>query len=85
MIGRTEELLLLLVANRPNEAYVYAAARALNRSLGATATMLLRLEDKGLLTSHRVGRRKYYMLTEAGMAALLDADAQRARLKTEAA
>lgn len=83
-LGEFEEVVLLTIAILLEEAYGVAIREDLkkrlerNVSLGALHATLVRLEDKGYLSSQmgeatqkRGGRRKrYYEVTQAGKAAL---------------
>ena len=86
-LGEFEELVLLTVAAMVNEAYSVAICDDLEKrtgrsvKLGVVHSVLNRLEEKGLAksklgeaTSERGGKRKrYYTISNAGKAALLNA------------
>ncbi len=92
--GEFEELMLTMVAILDSEAYgnkiVIEIKDRLNRvvSLSAVHITLYRLEDKGFLrsdmrgaTTKRGGRRKrYFKITNAGIAILQDMKTQRQEL-----
>lgn len=83
-LGEFEELVLLTIANLGSGAYGLALLRDINEranrnlSIGAMHSTLTRLEEKGYITSYqgeptneRGGRRKrYFELTNSGIAAL---------------
>jgi len=93
-IGALEELVLLAVGSLGSEAYAVAVQQQIEEvarhrhTMGAVYTSLDRLEKKGFLrsglgdvTPTPGGRRKrYYRLTDSGVAALADARAARERL-----
>jgi PadR family transcriptional regulator PadR len=95
-LGAFEELVLLAVEALGDHAYSASLQRVLERetrraiSLGAVHTVLERLGAKGLLTSivsepinERGGRRRrIYVATREGRAALKDINAVRERLAT---
>ena len=84
-LGEFEELVLLTIAVLVNDAYSVAICDELERNLkrpaklGVVHAVLNRLEDKGFIksklgeaTSARGGKRKrYYLVTNGGKAALL--------------
>jgi len=84
-LGEFEELVLLTIAALVNDAYSVAICDELTKStdrtakLGVVHAVLNRLEEKGLVksklgeaTSTRGGKRKrYYMITNGGRAALI--------------
>jgi PadR family transcriptional regulator, regulatory protein PadR len=84
-IGEFEELVLLTIAALVNDAYSVAICDQLTKSTGRAAKLgvvhavLNRLEEKGLVksklgeaTSTRGGKRKrYYMITNGGRAAVI--------------
>lgn len=86
-LGEFEELVLLTIAALVNDAYSVAICDELERQtgrqakLGVVHAVLNRLEDKGLVKSQlgeatqtRGGKRKrYYLVTNTGKAALLRA------------
>jgi len=86
-LGEFEELVLLTVAAMVNEAYSVAICDDLEKrtgrsvKLGVVHSVLNRLEEKGLAksklgeaTNERGGKRKrYYTISNAGKAALLNA------------
>lgn len=86
-LGEFEELVLLTIASLVNNAYSVAICDELsthadrNVKLGVVHAVLNRLEEKGLVkselgeaTATRGGKRKrYYLVTGAGKAALLRA------------
>lgn len=86
-LGEFEELVLLTIAVMVGEAYSVAICDDLEKrtgrsvKLGVVHSVLNRLEEKGLAksklgeaTSERGGKRKrYYTVTTAGKAALLNA------------
>ncbi|MEO7992270.1 MAG: PadR family transcriptional regulator [Chryseolinea sp.] len=86
-LGEFEELVLLTIAAMVSEAYSVAICDDLEKrtgrsvKLGVVHSVLNRLEEKGLAksklgeaTSTRGGKRKrYYSVTNAGKAALLNA------------
>lgn len=93
-LGEFEELILTMVGIIGNEAYgnviVQEIKAQLNRkvSLSAVHITLYRLEDKGLVKSHyggatstRGGRRKrFFQITNAGLARLQHLKEQRLKL-----
>lgn len=93
-LGEFEELVLLTVAALPEEAYSVAICDELSdhtgRSvkLGVVHAVLNRLEEKGFVKSElgeatktRGGKRKrFYQVTTAGRAALVQAKAMRDQL-----
>jgi PadR family transcriptional regulator PadR len=84
-IGEFEELVLLTIAALMNDAYSVAICDELEKSTGRSAKLgvvhavLNRLEEKGLVksklgeaTSTRGGKRKrFYIITNGGKAALI--------------
>jgi PadR family transcriptional regulator PadR len=84
-IGEFEELVLLTIATLMNDAYSVAICDELEKSTGRSAKLgvvhavLNRLEEKGLVksklgeaTSTRGGKRKrFYIITNGGKAALI--------------
>jgi DNA-binding PadR family transcriptional regulator len=84
-LGEFEELVLLTIAALINDAYSVAICDELSQHTGRTVklgvvhSVLNRLEEKGYVKSHlgeatntRGGKRKrYYMVTNGGKAALL--------------
>jgi DNA-binding PadR family transcriptional regulator len=84
-LGEFEELVLLTIAVLVNDAYSVAICDELEKNLkrpaklGVVHAVLNRLEDKGFIksklgeaTSARGGKRKrYYLVTNGGKAALL--------------
>ena len=84
-LGEFEELVLLTIAVLVNDAYSVAICDELEKNLkrpaklGVVHAVLHRLEDKGFIksklgeaTSARGGKRKrYYLVTNGGKAALL--------------
>ncbi|GAB4022970.1 PadR family transcriptional regulator [Spirosoma koreense] len=93
-LGEFEEIVLLVVAACPDEAYGVTIWEDVQRQTGRSITMsavhatLYRLEDKGFLTStlggattERGGRRKrFFALTALGIRALNDIQEMRNRL-----
>lgn len=93
-IGEFEEIVLLTVAILDDQAYGVSVTQEIDRLVGRSVgfntvhTTLQRLQKKGFLTSsmggataERGGRRKrFFRLTAAGGAALLDIRAVRTRL-----
>ena len=93
-LGEFEELVLLTVASLVNEAYSVRICDELSQyaqrtvKLGVVHAVLNRLETKGLVksqlgeaTAARGGKRKrFYMLTTAGKAALIHAKEIREKL-----
>lgn len=93
-LGEFEELMLTMVGILKDEAYgnaiVQEVQSQLDRKLNLSAVhvTLYRLEDKGLVRSHmggatneRGGRRKrYFVLTSAGMSVLQALQQQRLKL-----
>ena len=59
--------------------YAYVLPQKINKKFGFTPSKLMtyfvlyKLEDEKLISSEFSGRRKYYVLTEKGKAALSDA------------
>lgn len=94
ILGELEELVLLVVAASPEEAYGVTVCEQLqvetgrSFSISAVHTTLYRLEEKGFLssqvggaTAERGGRRKrLFVLTEAGGRVLLELQQTRLRL-----
>lgn len=86
-LGEFEELVLLVIGALDDDAYSISIKEYLlaktgrNPSIGAMHSALNRLESKGFIKSHeggatqeRGGRRKrYYIITAAGKAALSEA------------
>ena len=86
-LGEFEELVLLTIAALVNDAYSVAVCDELEKSTGRSAKLgvvhavLNRLEEKGLVksklgeaTSTRGGKRKrFYLITNGGKAALINA------------
>jgi len=86
-LGELEELILLTVASLHSEAYAVSVKTELERSakrkinISAIHAVLYRLEDKGFLkstfggaTQKRGGKMKrYFRITNTGLAALKDA------------
>ena len=84
-LGEFEELVLLTIAALVNDAYSVAVCDELEKSTGRSAKLgvvhavLNRLEEKGLVksklgeaTSTRGGKRKrFYLITNGGKAALI--------------
>ncbi len=93
-LGEFEEIVLLVVASQHNEAYGLSVTKAIEVELKRPVTMssvhtaLYRLEEKGLVksevggtTKSRGGRRKrIFIITEAGKAALVEARNARTHL-----
>jgi PadR family transcriptional regulator PadR len=93
-LGEFEEIVLLVVAACPAEAYGVTIWEDVQKQTGRTITMsavhatLYRLEEKGFLsslmggaTAERGGRRKrFFALTGAGVRALNDIQEVRSRL-----
>lgn len=93
-LGDFEELVLLAVGGLGREAYAVSIQQRIEQqggrpaTMGAVYTALDRLEQKGFLeswlgeaTPQRGGRRKrYYRITNAGMAAVTTARQARERL-----
>jgi DNA-binding PadR family transcriptional regulator len=93
-LGEFEELVLLTVAALVNDAYSVAVCDELEKhtgragKLGVVHAVLNRLEEKGLVksklgdaTNVRGGKRKrYYMVTNGGKAALIKAKELRDQL-----
>ena len=93
-LGEFEELVLLIVVARPDDAYSVAIAREMNRVTGriivhsVVHTSLTRMSKKGLVVSRmgdssneRGGRRKrMFTVSKSGMKALEMAKAQRDEL-----
>ncbi|MCE7994022.1 MAG: PadR family transcriptional regulator [Roseivirga sp.] len=93
-LGEFEELVLLIVVAKPEEAYSVAIARELDRATQRKAVhsvvhaSLTRLEKKGYVksvmgaaTEERGGRRKrIFTITSGGMRALENAKSQRDQL-----
>ena len=93
-LGDFEELVLLAVAGLGTEAYAVSIQQRIEQqakrpaTMGAVYTALDRLEQKGFLeswlgqaTPKRGGRRKrFYRITNAGMAAVTTARQARERL-----
>ncbi|GAB3893576.1 hypothetical protein GCM10028803_07830 [Larkinella knui] len=93
-LGEFEEIVLLVVAACPEEAYGVTIWEDVQQQTGRSITMsavhatLYRLEEKGFLssllggaTAERGGRRKrYFALTDAGVRALQDIQEVRSRL-----
>lgn len=93
-LGEFEELILTVVGILKEEAYGNAIVETINKqldrkvNLSAVHITLYRLEDKGLVksemrgaTSQRGGRRKrYFQITNAGIAQLLKIQEQRHKL-----
>ena len=95
-IGNLEEMVMLLAAALKEEAYAVSIANEYtdrtsnNISIPAIHTVLKRLEDKGLLTSHdsvptkeRGGRKKrIYTITNSGYRVIHELRIQRESLWT---
>ncbi len=93
-LGEFEELILTMVGILGQEAYGNAIVEELDRQIGrkvnlsAVHVTLYRLEDKGLVksemggaTATRGGRRKrFFLITNAGMAVLRDVQESRMKL-----
>ena len=93
-IGEFEELVLLAILNRGNNAYGVPIRQALEEatgrmvSIGSLYTTLSRLEEKGLVksrvgepTAERGGRAKrYYEVKGSGQLALRQVEAARKKL-----
>ena len=93
-LGEFEELVLLTIAVLVNDAYSVAICDELEKNLkrpaklGVVHAVLNRLEDKGFVksklgeaTSARGGKRKrYYLVTNGGKAALLKTREMREQL-----
>ena len=93
-IGALEEMVILLVAAMPEEAYAVSIKREYTRrtqneiSIPAIHTVLKRLENKGMLKSHetapskeRGGRKKrVYVITTLGYKLISELRTQREEL-----
>ena len=93
-IGEFEELVMLTIASLADEAYSVNICDEIHRvtgrkvKLGVVHSVLNRLEDKGLVSSHlgeatkeRGGRRKrFFDISHAGKVALVKAKEQRDQL-----
>lgn len=93
-LGEFEELVLLTIAALVNDAYSVAICDELEKNTGRSAKLgvvhavLNRLEEKGLVksrlgeaTSTRGGKRKrFYLITNGGKAALIKSKALRDEL-----
>ena len=93
-LGEFEELVLLTVCGLPNEAYALTIRQRLLEKTGRRSTLgslyrtLSRLEKKGYVRSHMGSvthepggkRKRYYVVTGAGKAAVIRAREARERL-----